>query len=69
MRRLWVTLAWLLALATVAAAAWWWWSAPPGAPAGTLAEAVAVVPAADGVLVVASPQRSARWLASHPAAA
>jgi len=55
--------------AIVLAVAWWLWTAPPGADAGTLAQAAAVVPAdADGLLVVGQPSRAARWLLRRPQA-
>ncbi len=56
--------------AAALAAAWWWGTAPPVSDAVALGDAAAAVPAdADGLLVVAQPDRAARWLLRRPQAA
>lgn len=58
------------ALAALAIAALWWWGLPPAGDRATLATAAAAVPGdVDGLVVLASPTRLARWAAGHVQAA
>ncbi|HQT94426.1 MAG TPA: hypothetical protein PK435_07335 [Thermoanaerobaculaceae bacterium] len=69
MRRIAVLLALAALGGVVASLAWRWWTAPPRARAETLAAAAAAVPAqADGLVVIAEPDRALRWLARRPQA-
>lgn len=69
MRRIAVLLALAALGGVVASLAWRWWTAPPRARAKTLAAAAAAVAAqADGLVVIAEPDRALRWLVRRPQA-
>ncbi|MFI5167924.1 MAG: hypothetical protein ACHQQS_15040 [Thermoanaerobaculales bacterium] len=60
----------ILALTALAVlAAWRWWTAPPTAAGAAMATAATIAPDdAEGILVLAQPHRTARWLVQHPQA-
>ncbi len=69
MRRIAVLLVLAALGGVVASLAWRWWTGPPSARSETLAAAAAAVPArADGLVVIAEPNRALRWLARRPQA-
>jgi len=69
MRRLALVLLIVVVVVVAAWGTWRWWTAPPSASTTSMVAAATLAPDnADGLLVIADPARTARWLVRHPQA-